>query len=520
MSGSGGATRERTSGRGSPWVWLVMLVLAAGATAVLVLSNDARWLRLGMVAALWAALVGAFVAARYRREVMERDDDAAELRTVYELELEREVAARREYELEVEAETRRRLEEEAREDLTALRSELRTLRENLEALLGGEVLVERVALRAESTRMRSLSDQARLLAVGEDRIVEGGGDRRGLPAGNAVDTVDPEEVTQLLGPIRADSPGRKEQRPVRPEVKRVEPKRPDLKQPVPKQPVGKQPGPKRPEPERLDRQRQPVRREPVRPGPTVRREPAQPPKGQQVKPHPPKAQPVKPQPARAQTVKPQAPKPKPAVKAPPEPRTQMLKAEAARTEVIRHEPMPTPSRPEQRRDPVRPTVEPPRRPGEPQAPEVVGPPLDQEAPAARRLREPAPAEPRTELVGPDLVGVPPAARAEAPRVAGPAEPVSSVADERTRMVAAPGVGGGRRHRDDESDAAGPTWGVVGGWSPEESDRAEPAASAHGARAEESEPAGAHASGRSVTELLAAHGGAAETPRRRRRRGDD
>ncbi|HEU5110127.1 MAG TPA: DUF6779 domain-containing protein, partial [Micromonosporaceae bacterium] len=42
------------------------LVLAVGAAIVLVLSDDQRILRLGVLAALWAALVGAFVAAKYR----------------------------------------------------------------------------------------------------------------------------------------------------------------------------------------------------------------------------------------------------------------------------------------------------------------------------------------------------------------------------------------------------------------------------------------------------------------------
>lgn len=164
-------------------VWTLLLVLAVGATGVLVFSSDARLLRLAVVGALWAALIGAFAAARYRRTVTQRDEAAEDLRTVYELELEREVAARREYELEVESETRRRLEDEVRsevrDDLTALRGELRSMRENLEALLGGEVLVERVALRAESTRMRSLSEQPqRMLAAARE------GRQRGIVAGS------------------------------------------------------------------------------------------------------------------------------------------------------------------------------------------------------------------------------------------------------------------------------------------------------------------------------------------------
>src|ERR1700741_1467329 len=120
---------------------LAAVVLAVGATAVLVLSDDQKYLRLGIIAGLWAALAGAFVAARYRRQVAEREDDAAERQERYELELEREIAARREHELVVEAEARRKAEEAARDDISALRAELHGLRSTLQTLLGGDYLV-------------------------------------------------------------------------------------------------------------------------------------------------------------------------------------------------------------------------------------------------------------------------------------------------------------------------------------------------------------------------------------------
>jgi hypothetical protein len=129
------------------------LVLAVGAAGVLVLSDDQRLLRLGVLAALWAALVGAFVAAKYRGKATERDDKVADLQAMYELELEREIAARREYEARLESEIRSQVEEQSRDDVAELRDELRSLRQTLETLLGGEVLVERVALQARATRM-------------------------------------------------------------------------------------------------------------------------------------------------------------------------------------------------------------------------------------------------------------------------------------------------------------------------------------------------------------------------------
>ncbi|CRK61138.1 PROBABLE CONSERVED TRANSMEMBRANE PROTEIN RICH IN ALANINE AND ARGININE AND PROLINE [Alloactinosynnema sp. L-07] len=162
-----GRTDVTTTGSlGARVLLLAAVGLAMTATAVLVLSESVRWMRLGVVAALWAALAGAFLAARYRKQVADRAEDAAALQKVYELELEREVTARREFELEVEAEAKAKAEAESRDDLAELRTELRAMREHLEMLLsGGEVLVERVALRAEATRMRALAD----------------GDKRALP---------------------------------------------------------------------------------------------------------------------------------------------------------------------------------------------------------------------------------------------------------------------------------------------------------------------------------------------------
>ncbi|MPZ66493.1 MAG: hypothetical protein GEU83_13600 [Pseudonocardiaceae bacterium] len=161
MNGPDGRPARARSGSGTGRVLVyVSVALAVAAAAVLVLGfDDPRLLRLGIVAALWAALAGSFAAARVRREATSAANQTEDLRAIYQLELEREVAARREHELTVERELRRDIEHGSRAELDALRAELRTLRRNLESVLGGELLVERVALRAESTRMRSLPAQ-------------------------------------------------------------------------------------------------------------------------------------------------------------------------------------------------------------------------------------------------------------------------------------------------------------------------------------------------------------------------
>jgi len=152
------ATDRPGTGR-APALWIGAVVLAAAATAVLVLSEDARVLKLGLVAALWAALFGALAVAKLRSRIAAADREAAERQRIYELELEREIAARREHEAAAEAEARRRAAADADGEIQALKAELRALRENLEKVLGGDVLFERVALRAESTRVRSFGEQ-------------------------------------------------------------------------------------------------------------------------------------------------------------------------------------------------------------------------------------------------------------------------------------------------------------------------------------------------------------------------
>src|SRR5213080_3725941 len=160
MTGVGDDSRGRLTGR--PFL-VVGFILAIGATLALVLSNDLRYLRLAIVAALWAALIGAFLAVKYRKQATQSEDAVAEAQAVYELELEREIAARREYELEMEAEKTNVADSKEREELAALRAEVSALRDSLQSLFGGEVLLERVALTAQATRMRKLSDENRMI---------------------------------------------------------------------------------------------------------------------------------------------------------------------------------------------------------------------------------------------------------------------------------------------------------------------------------------------------------------------
>ncbi|MGW8591957.1 DUF6779 domain-containing protein [Dietzia sp. NPDC055877] len=112
----------------------VLLILAAVATVVMVFTDNPVWMRVGTLAALWAAFIGAFLVARYRRQAAAEAARVRDLHTVYELQLEREISARREHELVVEKELRDSVRTETSESVLGLRQEIAALREQLSAM--------------------------------------------------------------------------------------------------------------------------------------------------------------------------------------------------------------------------------------------------------------------------------------------------------------------------------------------------------------------------------------------------
>ena len=113
---------------------VVLFALALVATVVMVFSDNELWMRIGLLAALWSALVGALLFARERRQSQTSADREAELKRVYSLELESEVSARRERELSLREELREEVRAENEESISSLRVEVMALRSQLEQL--------------------------------------------------------------------------------------------------------------------------------------------------------------------------------------------------------------------------------------------------------------------------------------------------------------------------------------------------------------------------------------------------
>ncbi|GLY68568.1 DUF6779 domain-containing protein [Amycolatopsis taiwanensis] len=529
MTGVGDDARGRSSSWSRPWFW-GGVALAVGATVALVLANDIRYLRFGIVAALWAAIVGAYLAVRYRKQAVSTEETVAQAQQVYELELEREIAARREYELEIESETRQRVADDSRAELDALRAEIGALRDNLQSLFGGEVLLERLSLTAQATRMRALRDEQRLVEPAA------GNARPALEAATS-DLVD--RPTELIERVREKQPARPAGRAAAPE-----PRRPDRSLDLPPRRVTKgEPVPARganavgniaKAPESLfesadgagqgELSAPPERRRAV--GAEAReqtrvQQPATPP--------PPGKKPMPPGrsgPVRSERSRPSM---RPADPGPIEQPTQVSKvldadrAPAWEAPTVKREPSP-PAAPTRQVPAVNGAAKPPRKPAEPAGESAVNQPTSLFTPPAKETVPLARREPKKPAE-------PPAGNPTVPEEAR-RQGRSGLLRRRSveeDATAAP-EGGGRRHRpDDES----PSWtqpaagdGVArrraGHSRPELEPVAEPGRTGRRAGAKTdatSGETGSHSSGRSVSELLAAHGSDAATPRRRRRAED-
>lgn len=133
----------------------VLLVLgfaiAVAATVLVVVADSLRLLRLAVVLALWAALIGAFAVSRARRDSKAAAMRVREAELAYQLELNREVTARREFEADL-AST---MSQSQSEQIDELRAQLERLTDVLASLADGELTVSRLTLSAESARFRA-----------------------------------------------------------------------------------------------------------------------------------------------------------------------------------------------------------------------------------------------------------------------------------------------------------------------------------------------------------------------------
>lgn len=133
----------------------VLVVFALAASIIMLFTSSTNWMKIAVLAGLWAAVIGAVLTTRYRRQLTAERDRIAELERLHRVELEKEETTHREQELILEQNYLDSLDAERDETLNSLRAEIAALREQLMELTG-EDPDERVALRARAERLREL----------------------------------------------------------------------------------------------------------------------------------------------------------------------------------------------------------------------------------------------------------------------------------------------------------------------------------------------------------------------------
>ncbi|ALG85999.1 DUF6779 domain-containing protein [Gordonia phthalatica] len=211
------AASQRPSSAGQ-WLLGTLVVLALIASLLMIFGNDfSITATLAVIAALWAAVIGAVLVTKYRKQADVADARSKDLRLVYELQLEREIAARRQYESDVESAIRHEVAAESNVELEELKMQVLALRASLEHLLGKPLPDVRAAIGLD--RPRELGSGLRgadyAQAVHDDRVVA---DRDFATTAPPVDSgrhvpeepqdveeVDPTQLTEII-PVVTDDP--------------------------------------------------------------------------------------------------------------------------------------------------------------------------------------------------------------------------------------------------------------------------------------------------------------------------
>lgn len=151
---NGRSDESRRSGRSvGQWLLGLLIALAIVASILMVFSDQLSVSgSLAVIAALWAAVIGAILVTKFRRQAESAESKGRDLRLVYELQLEREIAARRQYELDVETTIRKEVSAETGAEISELKAQLLALRASLEMLLGESLPDPRAALPSEKLR--------------------------------------------------------------------------------------------------------------------------------------------------------------------------------------------------------------------------------------------------------------------------------------------------------------------------------------------------------------------------------
>lgn len=153
---AGGA--EQTDGQNSgPRVLMVLLVVLALIASILMLFLDSDlWLKIAVIAALWAAFLGIVLVSKYSSALRAEQKRVNTLERAHRAEMEREVAGHQQREAALKENYTRQLRNQRDEHLEQLRHELISLRAQLAEMSGEELDDEQTAVHARAERIIEL----------------------------------------------------------------------------------------------------------------------------------------------------------------------------------------------------------------------------------------------------------------------------------------------------------------------------------------------------------------------------
>lgn len=148
---------ESSGGSDSGQIALIILVvLAIGASVIMLFTDSNSALKLALIAALWAAIIGFFLVYRYRAQAKKSASEMHLKEQLHSVQLEK---AQREARISKELASRGG-EDLTAELLTELKLEIAALRSQLEELSGQPLAYEPEAIRAEARRVLEVEGRA------------------------------------------------------------------------------------------------------------------------------------------------------------------------------------------------------------------------------------------------------------------------------------------------------------------------------------------------------------------------
>ena len=142
-----------------------LILLALVASLLMLFMDSEAWLKVAVIAALWAAFIGAVLVSRYSSALSAERDRSRQLQRSHTAELEREKSEHQKREAMLESSYEQRIRDQRDEHLEQLRQELAVMRQQLAAMSGGEFGEEQTSVRAKAERVREIENSVNAASV-------------------------------------------------------------------------------------------------------------------------------------------------------------------------------------------------------------------------------------------------------------------------------------------------------------------------------------------------------------------